>query len=209
MKDWILGWRENGPLPVNIELWESFQSLDHILEWVICLSNIWKIGLSPWSNSDWCKSLILPQNIAQSLTDMDLIFIEEAFERLLLDYDRGTWSKPCQFNWSCKENAWTKLKFAASVDSLLNYGYPSMPWVSKPGVATYRTPTDGISQSTSVVWRRTGEIFKGNREFAALVGIPYEQLRDGKLAIYELMTEDSAVNFWEVGLTCVCNVFLS
>lgn len=29
------------------------------------------------------------QNIAQSLTDMDLIFIEEAFERLLLDYDRG------------------------------------------------------------------------------------------------------------------------
>lgn len=48
------------------------------------------------------------------------------------------------------------------------------------------------------VWRRTGEIFKGNREFAALVGIPYEQLREGKLAIYELMTEDSAVNFWEV-----------
>lgn len=31
----------------------------------------------------------LYQNIAQSLTDMDLIFIEEAFERLLLDYDRG------------------------------------------------------------------------------------------------------------------------
>lgn len=52
-----------------------------------------------------------------------------------------------------------------------------------------------------VVWRRTGEIFKGNREFAALVGIPYEQLRDGKLAIYELMTEDSAVNFWEVSET--------
>jgi hypothetical protein len=50
----------------------------------------------------------------------------------------------------------------------------------------------------TVVWRRTGEIFKGNREFASLVGIPYEQLRDGKLAIYELMTEDSAVNFWEV-----------
>lgn len=47
------------------------------------------------------------------------------------------------------------------------------------------------------VWRRTGEIFKGNREFAELVGIPYEQLRDGKLAIYELMAEDSAVNFWE------------
>lgn len=50
------------------------------------------------------------------------------------------------------------------------------------------------------MWRRTGEIFKGNREFAALVGIPYEQLREGRLAIYELMTEDSAVNFWEVSL---------
>lgn len=48
------------------------------------------------------------------------------------------------------------------------------------------------------LWRRTGEIFKGNREFAELVGVPYEQLRDGKLAIYEFMTEDSAVNFWEV-----------
>jgi len=29
------------------------------------------------------------QAIAQSLTDMDLIYIEEAFERLLLNYDRG------------------------------------------------------------------------------------------------------------------------
>lgn len=83
--------------------------------------------------------------IASSLTDLDLIFIEEAFERLLLDYDR--------------------------VFSTM--GIPAC------------------------LWRRTGEIFKGNREFAELVGIPYEQLRDGKLAIYELMAEDSAVNFWE------------
>lgn len=56
------------------------------------------------------------------------------------------------------------------------------------------------SSRSSTVWRRTGEIFKGNREFAELVGIPYEQLRDGKLAIYELMSEDSAVNFWEVSV---------
>ena len=48
------------------------------------------------------------------------------------------------------------------------------------------------------LWRRTGEIFKGNREFAELIGIPYDKFRDGNLAIYELMAEDSAVNFWEV-----------
>lgn len=28
------------------------------------------------------------------------------------------------------------------------------------------------------LWRRTGEIYKGNKEFAALVGVPIEQLRD-------------------------------
>ena len=28
------------------------------------------------------------QAVAASLTDLDLIFVEEAFERLLLDYDR-------------------------------------------------------------------------------------------------------------------------
>lgn len=76
---------------------------------------------------------------------MDLIWIEESFERLLLDYDRV----------------------------FTTMGIPAC------------------------LWRRTGEIFKGNREFADLVGIPYEQMRDGKLAIYELMAEDSAVNFWE------------
>lgn len=31
-----------------------------------------------------------------------------------------------------------------------------------------------------------------------IVGVPIEQLRDGKLAIYELMAEESAVNYWEV-----------
>ena len=52
----------------------------------------------------------------------------------------------------------------------------------------------------SCLWRRTGEIYKGNKEFAALVGVPIEQLREGKLAIYELMAEESAVNYWEVSL---------
>lgn len=69
----------------------------------------------------------------------------------------------------------------------------------------------------SCLWRRTGEIYKGNKEFAELgecegpaamlmeltsfvceVGVPIEHLQGGKLAIYELMAEESAVNYWEV-----------
>ncbi|KWU42563.1 hypothetical protein RHOSPDRAFT_3022, partial [Rhodotorula sp. JG-1b] len=83
--------------------------------------------------------------IASGLTDLDLVFIEEAFERLLLDYDRV----------------------------FSSMGIPSC------------------------LWRRTGEIYKGNKEFAALVGVPIEDLQAGKLAIYELMAEESAVNYWE------------
>ena len=66
------------------------------------------------------------------------------------------------------------------------------------------------------LWRRTGEIYKGNREFAELVGVEGFTLRDvglrrfahgtrlkisseqGRLCIYELMAEESAVNYWEV-----------
>jgi PAS domain-containing protein len=54
------------------------------------------------------------------------MFIEEAFERLLLDYDRV---------------------FSAM-------GIPAC------------------------LWRRTGEIFKGNKEFADLVGVDVSRLRD-------------------------------
>jgi hypothetical protein len=57
---------------------------------------------------------------------MDLVFIEEAFERLLLDYDRV---------------------FSAM----------AIP---------------------ACLWRRTGEIYKGNREFAELVGLDSFMLRD-------------------------------
>jgi len=86
--------------------------------------------------------------VAQSLTDMvgthfltpseqffhvrspqDLVFIEEAFERLLLDYDRV---------------------FSAM-------GIPAC------------------------LWRRTGEIYKGNREFAQLVGVDVRELTDVSL----------------------------
>ncbi|KAI0827268.1 hypothetical protein BC628DRAFT_1318533 [Trametes gibbosa] len=82
---------------------------------------------------------------SESLTDIDLVFIEEAFERLLLDYDRV---------------------FSAM----------AIP---------------------ACLWRRTGEIYKANREFAELVGVDGYTLRDGRLCIYELMAEDSAVNYWE------------
>ncbi|EJU01364.1 hypothetical protein DACRYDRAFT_22521 [Dacryopinax primogenitus] len=83
--------------------------------------------------------------IAQGLRDIDLVFIEEAFERLLLDYDR--------------------------VFSVM--GVPAC------------------------LWRRTGEIYKGNKEFADLVGLPHELMREGRLCIYELMAEESSVNYWE------------
>ncbi|KAG1850853.1 hypothetical protein DFJ58DRAFT_729144 [Suillus subalutaceus] len=81
--------------------------------------------------------------VAQSLRDIDLVFIEEAFERLLLDYDRV---------------------FSA-------IGVPAC------------------------LWRRTGEIYKGNREFSELVG--FMSSMQGRLCIYELMAEGSAVNYWE------------
>ncbi|KAL1742007.1 hypothetical protein HDZ31DRAFT_44194 [Schizophyllum fasciatum] len=78
--------------------------------------------------------------VAQSLRDIDLVFIEEAFERMLLDYDRV---------------------FSAM-------GVPAC------------------------LWRRTGEIYKGNREFTELVGVDGYMMREGRLCIYELMAEESA-----------------
>lgn len=72
------------------------------------------------------------------------------------------------------------------------------------------------------LWRRTGEIYKGNREFAELVGVEGYMLREvssnevlfhacrltvqGRLCIYELMAEESAVNYWEV---CTHDIRLS
>ncbi|WFD19188.1 Transcription factor [Malassezia caprae] len=84
-------------------------------------------------------------SLAKNLTNYDLIYIEEAFERLLLDYDR----------------------------------------------------VFSIQGIPACLWRRTGEIYKGNKEFAELVGMPIDSLRDGRLCIYELMAEESAVNYWE------------
>ncbi|CCD25044.1 gluconeogenesis transcription factor RDS2 NDAI_0E02270 [Naumovozyma dairenensis CBS 421] len=85
------------------------------------------------------------RSIARSLKDLDLMLVEENFERLLLSYDR----------------VFTSM---------------SMP---------------------ACLWRRTGEIYRANKEFAMLVDCTVDELRDGKLAVYELMTEESAVNFWE------------
>ncbi|KAI8815372.1 hypothetical protein BJ742DRAFT_783370 [Cladochytrium replicatum] len=85
------------------------------------------------------------RRVAQSLTDIDLVLVEEAFERLLLEYDRV----------------------------FSSMGIPAC------------------------LWRRTGEIWKSNKEFANLVGVGIDRLREGRTCIYELMTEDSAVNYWE------------
>ncbi|GMG37742.1 unnamed protein product [Ambrosiozyma monospora] len=83
--------------------------------------------------------------IAQTLKDLDLILVEENFERMLLDYDR----------------VFTSMAIPACL------------------------------------WRRTGEIYRGNKEFASLVEVNIDDLKNGKLTIYELMTEESSVNFWE------------
>ncbi|OAD05928.1 hypothetical protein MUCCIDRAFT_137800 [Mucor lusitanicus CBS 277.49] len=88
------------------------------------------------------------RDVAQSLTDIDLILVEESFERLLLDYDRV---------------------FSAM----------AIP---------------------ACLWRRTGEIYKGNKEFADLIKVPFDKLRDGQLCIYEIMAEDSIVNYWEASI---------
>ncbi|KAJ1811803.1 Transcription factor [Coemansia sp. RSA 2599] len=85
------------------------------------------------------------RSIAQALTDIDLLLVEEGFERLLLDYDNV-------FN---------------------SFGVPAC------------------------LWRRTGEIYKANREFADLVGVPLSYFHEGRVCIYELMSETSTVNYWE------------
>lgn len=64
--------------------------------------------------------------ISQNLKDVDLVLVEEFFERLLLDYDR----------------VFTSMAIPACL------------------------------------WRRTGEIYRGNKEFAALINVSLDQLRD-------------------------------
>lgn len=65
-------------------------------------------------------------------------------------------------------------------------------------------------------WRRTGEIFRGNKEMAELIHVPIEKLRDvraaapsqgnehatdtafqGKLALHEIFAERDLVNYWD------------
>ncbi|KAL8812532.1 MAG: hypothetical protein Q9200_000967 [Gallowayella weberi] len=46
-------------------------------------------------------------------------------------------------------------------------------------------------------WRRTGEIFRGNKEMAQLIHVPIEHLRDGTLAIHEIIVEEHLVSYWE------------
>lgn len=64
-------------------------------------------------------------------------------------------------------------------------------------------------------WRRTGEIFRGNKEMAELIHVPVEQLRDvrqifssvccvfvlialqGHISLHQILTEESLVRYWE------------
>ncbi|KAJ3300527.1 hypothetical protein HK104_010469 [Borealophlyctis nickersoniae] len=49
----------------------------------------------------------------------------------------------------------------------------------------------------AALWRRTGEVYRANQAFANLTGLPLELFRDGQISIYEIMTEESAVAYWE------------
>ncbi|KND03517.1 uncharacterized protein SPPG_00998 [Spizellomyces punctatus DAOM BR117] len=49
----------------------------------------------------------------------------------------------------------------------------------------------------SALWRRTGEIVRANQSFADLVGLPLSILSEGKVCVYELLNEESGVNYWE------------
>lgn len=72
----------------------------------------------------------------QSLTDMELTFVEMWFERSLMEYDRV---------------------------------FASMP-------------------IPACCWRRTGEIFRGNKEMAELIHVPIEKLRDVGIRRYAKQT---------------------
>lgn len=70
----------------------------------------------------------------------------------------------------------------------------SPPWVSRlvsggeqVGVQPYSSDRLWIDPPL------IGEIFKANTQFANLVGVPIEMLRDGRVAIYEFMAEGT---FW-------------
>lgn len=81
----------------------------------------------------------------QTLSDLELIYVEMWFERSLMEYDRV--------------------------------------------FASMAIP--------ACCWRRTGEIFRGNKEMAELINVPIEKLRDGKLALHEILDERSLVSYWE------------
>ncbi|KAF3008729.1 hypothetical protein E8E13_009809 [Curvularia kusanoi] len=46
-------------------------------------------------------------------------------------------------------------------------------------------------------WRRTGEIYRGNKEMARLIHAPMSKLRDGNIALHEIIAEPSLVSYWE------------
>ncbi|KAF5853873.1 hypothetical protein GGP41_006627 [Bipolaris sorokiniana] len=46
-------------------------------------------------------------------------------------------------------------------------------------------------------WRRTGEIYRGNKEMARLIHVPISKLRDGNIALHEIIAEPSLVSYWE------------
>ncbi|KAF1851945.1 uncharacterized protein K460DRAFT_271430 [Cucurbitaria berberidis CBS 394.84] len=46
-------------------------------------------------------------------------------------------------------------------------------------------------------WRRTGEIYRGNKEMARLIHVPMSKFRDGTIALHDIIAEPSLVSYWE------------
>ncbi|KAK4189851.1 meiosis protein SPO22/ZIP4 like-domain-containing protein [Podospora australis] len=87
-------------------------------------------------------------------------------------------------------------KFREKMQGLSNYDLTIVEVKVEGALMDY----DRVFASMAVpacVWRRTGEIFRGNKEMAELIKVPVEKLRGGQISLHEILTEDSVVRYWE------------
>ena len=55
----------------------------------------------------------------------------------------------------------------------------------------------GALPAPACCWRRTGDIVRGNRAMAALLRCPDARLRDGSLALHDILAPQSLLAYWE------------
>lgn len=69
-------------------------------------------------------------------------------------------------------------------------------WADLQGQRGVRTTLPWLVLISLSSW--ADPFFPAASRFAQLMGMEMSWFRDGKLGIYELMTEEAGVNFWEV-----------